>query len=959
MSDFQRIEELFFEALTLPEQQRRALLAREPAGIRAEVEALLEEDRLGSLVGPTVRDTARSALNGSAGPGIAPGARVGAYEIREEIGSGGMGSVFLALRADDAYHRKVAIKFVRSEYNTILIRDRFERERRILGRLDHPFIARLLDAGSTEYDQPYFVMEYVENGKPITDYAREHKLSREDRVRLFATVCEAVQYAHRNLTVHRDLKPGNILVDSHGNPKLLDFGIAKILSADGSPTTDQTIAAGLQILTPDYASPEHAGGLPVTTSSDVYSLGAVLWELLLEARPPRLEPGRVEMDPPQSVGPDLGGILRMAMQRDPARRYATANDLREDLLRFLSDEPIRARTYSWIERAAQFTRTYRTFFAASLLVTAGLTSVALWSTEVAKQAESARIEAVRQAARAERALQQAEEARRLAVASAQESGRQKQEAQLERNLARSRAAELVDLSGQLLRNVQSKIDGLPGSAPARRELLTVAAAHLEKLARDPAAGLEVHRDLALAYMQLGDLEGNPFVTNRGDLKAARVLFDKAGAILTGAQPNLRNFVPAQALLVRLRSRQAEIQAQLGDRAAMHRSLSEGLELGRKLASTPGGPPDQALPLTDILGKAALLAVSEERYDEALGYARECRAQALRPVQTVFVRDQLSTCWSAEARAENGRAHFPEAIAAIREAIALREAVLQETPANNTARRALLLAYSHLSAFLGRPIQIGNARDPEGALQAMEKAREHAEFIFKSDPDDKLAQRDLAMSTTRLADLLMGAKRYAAAAPYFTRGAELLHVTVRNLPSDTFTRAELVYTYKRLADALRQSQRQQSPSVQQEILDALRAGVQANLELEKAPSMAPGSFLSSIEIHIEMAKALVGNSRRQDNRLEAERHLAQGLANLTRGRKQHPSAASLILFEIRMQAEAGDVYEAVGRLHLAREYWGKAMDAYHRAPAQIQARWPATERESVAAKLAAPTHAARE
>lgn len=944
--NLQKIEDLFFEALPLPENQRQALLAHEPPAIRAEVEALLEEDRLGSLVGPTVRDTARSALHGSAGPGIAPGARIGAYEIRQEIGAGGMGAVFLAHRADDAYHRLVAIKFVRSEYNTILLRERFERERRILGRLDHPFIARLLDAGSTEFDQPYFVMEYVENGKPITGYARDRGLSRDDRIRLFAAVCEAVQYAHRNLTVHRDLKPGNILIDCHGNPKLLDFGIAKLLSADGSPTTDQTIAAGLHILTPDYASPEQsAGGAPVTTSSDVYSLGAVLWELLLDERPPRLATGQLELDPPSSLGPDLGGILRMAMHRDPARRYATANDLREDLLRYLASEPIRARTYSWIERAAHFTHSNRTFLAASFTIVIGLTGVALWSTEVARQAEAARIEAVRQTARAEHALEQAEQARRLAVDSARESDQQKQHAQQERNLARSRSAELMDLSGQLLRSIQTKIDGLPGSAPARRELLTVTAAHLEKLAADPTASVDVHRDLALAYMQLGDLQGSPLVPNLGNPRAAMAYFDKAASILTTSRGGMKDIPLTQGLLVRLRARQAEIHAQLGDRPAMRRSLTEGLEIGRKLASTPGAPPEQALPFIDILIKAALLALGEERYDDALGYARECKVQAIRQEQTLFVRDQLSSCWSAESRAESGRGHVEEAVAAIRQAIELREGILRESPANNTARRALLIAYSHLSAYLGRPMQIRNARDSEGALKAMEKAREHAEFAFKSDPDDRLAQRDLAMSTTRLADLYMGANRYTEAAPHFARGAELLQVTVKNLPSDTFTRAELVYTYKRLADALRNSSRPQAD--QRQILETLQAGVAANRELESAASLTPGAYLSSIEIRIEMAKALA-----HADPSESHRHLSQGLATLGRARTQHPSAASLILFEIRMQAEAGNVYEALGRPELAREFREKALASYRQAPAQIQSRWPASDREAVLSKLSA-------
>jgi hypothetical protein len=413
-------------------------------------------------------------------------------------------------------------------------------------------------------------------------------------------------------------------------------------------------------------------------------------------------------------------------------------------------------------------------------------------------------------------------------------------------------------------------------------------------------------------------------------------FDKAGAILTTTQ--LRAYPPAQGLLVRLLARQAEIQAQLGDRAAMRRSLEQGLATGRKLATASAASAQQALPLIDILIKAALLSLGEERYDDALDLARECKGQTLRQEQTLSVRDLLSSCWSAESRAESGRGHVEEAIAAIRRAIALREDVLHDSPANNTARRALLIAYSHLSAYLGRPTQIRNARDTEGALKAMEKAREHAEFIFKSDPDDRLAQRDLAMSTTRLADLYMGANRYAEAAPHLARGAELLQVTVKNLPADNFTRAELVYTYKRLADALR-------PGDETKVLQALKAGVAANQELEKAPSLAPGSYLSAIEIRIEMAKAVAATDP-----AEAQRHLDHGLATLARARAQHPAAASLILFEIRMEAEAGTVYEKLSRPDLARQHREKALAAYRSAPASIQSRLSAEEREALQARL---------
>ncbi len=934
----QLVEDLFFQALPMPPEERRRFLSGYSPEVRLEVEALLEEDQVGSLVAATVRDTARSALNGSGspGPGVMPGGRVGAYEICEEIGSGGMGTVFLALRADDAYHRQVAIKFIRSEFNTIHIRERFERERRILGRLDHPYIARLLDAGSTEFDQPYFVMEYVAHGKPITEFAKEHDLSREDRLRLFAKVCEAVQYAHQNLTVHRDLKPGNILVDGAGTPKLLDFGIAKILSADGNPTTDQTVAAGLQILTPDYASPEHAAGLPVTTAADVYSLGAVLYELLLTTRPPRLGDGQLEIDPPASLGPDLGGILRMAMHRDRAQRYATANELREDLLRFLEGQPIRARSYSWIERSAHFARSHRTLFAAGIFIVGGLTAAVLWSQKVANQAEAARQEAVRERHRTEDALRLAEKSRLEAVANLEESNRQKKAAQSERNYAHSKAQETFHMSSQLLHELQMKIDGLPGTTPARQELLTIAIGNLERLSRESDAGPEVKRDLALAYIQMGDLKGTPLVSNQGDVKGALALFAKADKILT--DPGQRTFLPAVALLVRLRARQTELLNQIGDREGMKRTLREGIAIGRGLAKL--ADQDAKMPLVAMLINAGSIALNTEQFDEALQDGIECRELGLKAKQTLFSRDQVATCWSLQARAHSGKGEMKEAVEAIRTAIAMREAILQETPSNNAARRALLIGYSHLSSFLGRPSHTRNLGDAEGALQAMEKARDHAMFIYRSDPIDKLAQRDAAMSSTRYADLLMGAKRFTEASKYFTEGCKLLEVAIRNLPSETFLRGELVYSLKRLGD----SWREQPGDHATEVLQAYQAGVAASEELEKVKVISPGSYMSIMEVHLALANSLAAKSPTQ-----AETQVTRALELQRISLKTHPAAPSMLYYETLMQALAADVYDRLGKAQRAQELRQAAVAAWRKAPAAVQARWNAKDREAVIAK----------
>ena len=220
------------------------------------------------------------------------GRRVGPYQIIEQIGRGGMGSVYRAVRADDQYQKQVAIKVVRSGFDTRFALARFRAERQILANLDHPNIARLLEGGSTEDGLPYFVMEYIQ-GEPLDQYCDHHRLPITERLGLFRAVCSAVQFAHQNLVIHRDIKPSNIMVTSDGVPKLLDFGIAKILGPglDGSAAPTMTM---VRLLTPQYASPEQLRGETITTASDVYSLGVVLFELLTGHRPYRLSSAQPE-----------------------------------------------------------------------------------------------------------------------------------------------------------------------------------------------------------------------------------------------------------------------------------------------------------------------------------------------------------------------------------------------------------------------------------------------------------------------------------------------------------------------------------------------------------------------------------------------------------------------------------------------------------------------------------------
>ena len=304
------------------------------------------------------------------------GKRVGAYVITREIGQGGMGTVYLAARADGYFEKQVAIKLLSRGADTEEVLRRFRSEREVLARLDHPNIARLLDAGTTTEGVPYFVMEYID-GMPITHFIEATNASIEARLHLFLKVCGAVEFAHQNSIVHRDLKPSNILVNRAGEPKLLDFGIAKLLRNEGDPL--ELTAPGQERLSPIAASPEQARGAAVTKSSDVYALGALLYEMLTDLRPhrfPSRDPSRSELvsvlseqEPivpslavkehgrKRQIQGDLDAIVLKALQKDPEHRYPSVRLLGEDVRRYLASEPVSARKsrfFPQLYRSRQF-----------------------------------------------------------------------------------------------------------------------------------------------------------------------------------------------------------------------------------------------------------------------------------------------------------------------------------------------------------------------------------------------------------------------------------------------------------------------------------------------------------------------------------------------------------------------------------------------------------------------------
>ncbi|MCA9735511.1 MAG: serine/threonine protein kinase [Deferribacteres bacterium] len=376
-----RVQQLFEAALEKNESERDTFLeevCKDDESLIAEVRSLLQADAEShSLLQGHALDVVDLPIEENF-----IGKKVGHYEITKQIAVGGMGAVYLAERADGQFTQTVALKLIKRGMDSNAILKRFHYERQILARLQHANIARLLDGGLTDDGTPYFTMEYVD-GLPIDRYCRENALSIVERLRLFQTVCDAVEYAHRNLIVHRDIKPGNIFVTKTGDVKLLDFGIAKLLDEHDSAEPLPLTVAGNRVMTPEYASPEQVRGDAVTTLSDVYSLGVVLFELLTGARPYEIDdlsPAAVEKivcetDPPKPstkitqgkdipagharqnkrlLRGDLDNICLLAMRNEPQRRYGSVQEFNEDISRYLTGLPVQALPATLAYRSGKF-----------------------------------------------------------------------------------------------------------------------------------------------------------------------------------------------------------------------------------------------------------------------------------------------------------------------------------------------------------------------------------------------------------------------------------------------------------------------------------------------------------------------------------------------------------------------------------------------------------------------------
>ena len=527
---WQRIRVLFEGAVEQPVDRQRQFVETacgEDRALRDSVLAMLAADREGTHFLDSPLESQESWLDAEE---RWTGRRIGPYRIEREIGTGGMGAVFLAVRDDDEFEQQVAVKLLKQGLPTAEAVRRFRGERQILAWLDHPNIAKLLDGGTTDDRLPYLVMEYVE-GDPIIQYCDRRVLSMDRRLELFLHVCSAVAYAHKRLIVHRDIKPGNILVTEEGAPKLLDFGIAKLLAPgigeDGLAMT-QTVG---RPMTPRYASPEQALGKPITTASDVYSLGVLLYELLAgrmpyeldttpagglerviaeeEPRPPSAawsgkrttsagstapEGALDEVSAARSTTParlrrslrgDLDNIILKALRKEPERRYGSVEAYVDDIGRYLNGHPVAARKPTLTYRAGKFLRRRRWAVAAVALI-AGAVAVGgaatVWQMTTA-QAERARAE--------------------------------------------RRFDDVRQLANVVIFDLHDAIRDLPGSTPVRALLLDHAIDYLDSLAREAGGDRELLFELAEGFRRIGEVRGAVYEDNIGDIEGAVASYKRA------------------------------------------------------------------------------------------------------------------------------------------------------------------------------------------------------------------------------------------------------------------------------------------------------------------------------------------------------------------------------------------------------------------------------------------------
>jgi eukaryotic-like serine/threonine-protein kinase len=739
-----QVKELFYTALELKSGAQTEFLdysCANDAALRVDLESLLAaHHRPDSFLDHPIT---ASSLGATAQPrgGQWIGRRIGPYHIVAIIGTGGMGEVYKAVRADDQFEQQVAIKLVRGGYDTQHVLARFKAERQILATLEHPNIARLLDGGATEDGQPFLVMELID-GQRIDHYCDQHQLSTLARVTLFRDVCAAVSCAHQRLVVHCDLKPSNILVTADGTVKLLDFGVGKLLHPALPPGAEERTLTMMRALTPEFASPEQVRGEATTTATDVYSLGVVLYRLLT-GRSPYPSSGTLpheivrnvcEAEPERpstavvrsaiagdgaskqlkgDLRGDLDNITLMALRKEPERRYASVEQLSEDLRRYTRGLPVLARGDAVSYRTGKFISRHRLGVAAVTLLMLSLVggmAATLWQARIARA----------QTARAERHFGSV------------------------RKLANSFMFQLHDA-----------IAGLPGSMPARQLLVKSALQYLDALSGEAVDDARLHEELAIAYGKIGDIQGQFGHQNIGDAQAAVVSYRKGIALLT----RLASADPTNIVL-----------------------RSELSHAYRKLGTT-----------SYVSGDSQ---VAESATETAVALAESVLASD--PVNRTYLL-ALASAYGDRCKILSYQGHNALSSDYCRKAIEIQERAVLLQPADSAAKRALSAMYDRAATSIAISADTNAAR--EAALVLHRKALGAAMEVASTDANDAVAQSMVAVDHNGVGEDLMELQDIPAAIKEYAQAKQGFDDLIAKDPQNAEIRYDDTQIMSNLANAL--------------------------------------------------------------------------------------------------------------------------------------------------------------
>lgn len=726
---WQQIKSIFDEAVELNSQERERFLASADIDeeIRAEVRKMFAADDE-SLIQHS--PFSESSDNGSQ----ASPEKIGIYKIIGEVGRGGMGAVYEGVRDDGQFSQRVAVKIIKRGMDSDDILRRFRNERQILAELQHPHIARLFDGGVSESGSPFYVMEFIE-GSPIDVYCREKNINLAEKLELFRQVCSAVSYAHSQLIVHRDLKPSNILITKDGTVKLLDFGIAKVLNTDAIES--QGTATQLGMMTPAYASPEQVRGEKVTTASDVYSLGVILYELLTGERPYQTEgksyPELIELicntqprkpsdttsaainseakyKSPNLKG-DLDNIVLKSLQKERERRYQSVEQFSEDIRRYLTGEPVSARSDTFSYRLSKFVSRNKVTAIAAALVFLSLCvgiAVAMW-----------------QARRAEQ----------------------------QRALAENRFAEVRELANSVIFKYHDAIAALPGSTAVRELLVKDATKYLDNLATEAGNDTALQRELALAYIKLGDVQGKAYAANLGDTEGAVESYRKAVKLMESAVAADKNSAELKVALLNSYESLFQIYMRTSDPDKMP-TLEKALAMGDQLISADPDNRDYKLQKVGLLILSGDSTGKMEPKLDIYGNARSLSAELLvaDPENKEIIRANMranqrlgsTQIWlgdEAEKQGDKPKAaqHYSLGLPYYEDCREMAKRLIDAEPQNVTYKRNLAMSSINLAESLAK-----NGRRDE-SMAMIEQCLEILTQMESEDRKNKEVRSDIAFA----------------------------------------------------------------------------------------------------------------------------------------------------------------------------------------------------------------------